>query len=55
MKIILLDNFVYNPYTGANIPKGTIVTLVDNYKGVITIRYRGYTYVSDKKVRYERI
>lgn len=55
MKIILLENFIYNQYTGANIPKGTVVTLVDNYKGITTIRYRGYTYVSDKKVRYERL
>lgn len=54
MKIILLENFVYNPYTGAHIPKGTVVTLVDNYKGIVTIRYRGYTYVSDRPVRYER-
>jgi hypothetical protein len=54
-KIILLEDFVYNPYSKEKIPSGTKVTLVSDYNNIITIRYKGYTYVSDKRVRYEKI
>jgi hypothetical protein len=52
-KIILLEDFVYNPYSKEKIPSGTKVTLVSDYEGILTIRYKGYTYVTEDKVKYK--